>query len=114
VDVGPETVNVLANLDRTSEFVFPSRLGNPLDPTAATQRVKRFTNKVLGESWTPHEMRHSCASLLVSGGVGIKVVSDMLGHSSVTLTANTYSHLTPEARSETARAFSALLDPNAM
>ncbi len=83
-------------------------------PTGVTQRVKRFTTTVLGQPRTPHEMRHSCASLLARSGEGIKVVSDMPCHSFVTLTANTYSHLTPEVRSETARAFSTLLDSSPM
>lgn len=111
INVPAETVAILRSLDQTTTWVFPSQQGSPLDPPGVTRRVKTYTKAVLGEAWGPHEMRHTCASLLVSNGVSMKVVSDLLGHSSVTLTANTYAHLSPAARSETASAYSKLLTP---
>jgi integrase len=109
VDLPCETTEVLRKLGPGDGYLFTSRRGNPLDPPGVTRRVKAFTKQVLGEEWGPHEMRHSCASLLVSNGVPLKVVSDLLGHSSITLTANVYAHLAPSARAETARAFSGML-----
>jgi integrase len=109
VDLPAETIELLRGMQRSGGLVFAGRSGRPLDPSGVTRRVKAHTLKVLGEEWSPHEMRHSCASLLVSNGVPLKVVSDLLGHSSITLTANVYAHLAPSARAETARAFSGLL-----
>jgi integrase len=43
-----------------------------------------------------HDLRHTCAALLPSRGVHPKIVSDVLGHSSVTITLDTYSHAIPE------------------
>ncbi len=43
-----------------------------------------------------HDLRHTHASLLLSNGVNIKVIQERLGHSSITLTIDTYSHLTKE------------------
>ncbi|MCL2298833.1 MAG: tyrosine-type recombinase/integrase, partial [Firmicutes bacterium] len=40
-----------------------------------------------------HELRHSCASLLIAQGFSLKDVQEWLGHADITLTANTYSHL---------------------
>ena len=40
-----------------------------------------------------HDLRHSCASLLYDGGVDIKGIQDWMGHSSVSTTANIYTHL---------------------
>ena len=47
-----------------------------------------------------HDLRHSCASLLISKGVSIVAVSRQLGHSNIEQTLNTYSHLMPDDRSK--------------
>jgi integrase len=43
-----------------------------------------------------HDLRHTCATLLLSEGVNGKVVSEMLGHASITITLNTYLHVLPD------------------
>lgn len=48
-----------------------------------------------------HTLRHTCASLLIRKGVDIKIVSEMLGHSSVSFTYNTYVHLLEEQKAKT-------------
>ena len=48
-----------------------------------------------------HDLRHSCASLLLSKGVSIVAVSRQLGHANVTQTLNTYAHLMPDDQSKT-------------
>jgi len=42
-----------------------------------------------------HDLRHTCATLLLSKNVNPKVVSEMLGHANVTITLDTYSHVLP-------------------
>lgn len=48
-----------------------------------------------------HDLRHSCASLLLSRGISIVAVSRQLGHANVTQTLNTYAHLMPDDQSKT-------------
>jgi len=43
--------------------------------------------------WHPHELRHSAASIMLAQGVPIEVVSDILGHSSIRMTADVYGHI---------------------
>ena len=43
-----------------------------------------------------HDLRHSCASLLISNGISIVAVSNRLGHKNIEQTLNTYSHMMPE------------------
>ncbi|PON13755.1 hypothetical protein C2W62_32695 [Candidatus Entotheonella serta] len=43
-----------------------------------------------------HYLRHTCATLLLQQGVHAKVVSELLGHSSIGLTLDTYSHVLPD------------------
>src|ERR1051325_1345637 len=50
-----------------------------------------------------HDLRHTAASLLLMLGENPKVVQERLGHSSITLTLNTYSHVIPSLRSEERR-----------
>jgi integrase len=50
-----------------------------------------------------HDLRHSCATLLLVQGVAPRVVMDVLGHSQIGLTMNTYSHVIPDLRREAAR-----------
>ncbi len=54
--------------------------------------------------WSPHELRHCAASLLIAMGVPMKTISETLGHSSIRVTANVYGHLFEEARTEAANA----------
>jgi integrase len=45
-----------------------------------------------------HDLRHTCATLLLSKVVHPKVVADVLGHASVTITLDTYSHVLPDVQ----------------
>jgi integrase len=49
-----------------------------------------------------HDLRHSCATLLLVQGVSPRVVMDVLGHSQIALTMNTYSHVIPGLRRDAA------------
>jgi integrase len=51
-----------------------------------------------------HDLRHTCATLLLSKDVNPKVVSEMLGHASVSITLDIYSHLLPDMQEKAARA----------
>jgi Phage integrase family len=48
------------------------------------------------ESMTPHELRHTCASLAISAGANVKVLQKLLGHKTATLTLDRYGHLFPD------------------
>ena len=43
----------------------------------------------------PYDLRHSCATLVLAQGVSARAVMELLGHSTITLTMNTYSHVLP-------------------
>ncbi len=59
--------------------------------------------------WHPHELRHSTASLLIAQGVPLKVVSDLLGHSGIAITANVYAHIMAPLKDEAAEAMNRAL-----
>jgi integrase len=92
-----------------SGYVFTSSIGTPIDPRnlyREFQKICRFAG--LGD-WHPHELRHSAASLMLAQGVKIQVVSQVLGHSSIRMTADVYGHLLDPDRQEAAQAMAAIL-----
>lgn len=50
-----------------------------------------------------HDLRHTHATLLLSNGVHVKVISERLGHSNLKVTLDTYSHVLPSMQEEVAR-----------
>lgn len=85
-----------------SGFMFTTRRGTPI----AAASVTRAFQRALAEAGLPrmrfHDLRHTCATLLLSQGVPLKVVSEQLGHSQMSLTADTYSHVTPGMQADAA------------
>jgi hypothetical protein len=60
-----------------------------------------------------HDLRHSCASLLIANGVSLKQIQEWLGHSNFATTANIYSHLDYSSKIESAQTISNVLNFNA-
>jgi integrase len=65
-------------------------------------------NKGLKRAWLPqirvHDLRHTCATLLLSKNVNPKVVSEMLGHATTAITLDAYSHVLPTMQESAAKA----------
>ena len=59
--------------------------------------------------WTTHELRHSAGSLLFAAGVPMKLISEMLGHSSERVTSDIYVHTEQAARDRVAEAMAGVL-----
>jgi integrase len=51
-----------------------------------------------------HDLRHTCATLLLGRNVNPKIVSEMLGHATIAITLDTYSHVLPNMQNEAAKA----------
>ena len=93
-----------------ADFVFTSRNGQPI---YATNVVNRSFPKLLAAARVPrirfHDLRHTAATLLLGQGVHPKIVSEMLGHTSIGITLDLYSHATPTIQKEATAAFDRLL-----
>jgi integrase len=78
-------------------FVFTGAHGQPLDPDGA---LRDAFKAALGKAGLPdirlHDLRHSAASLLLALNIHPRVVMELLGHSQISLTMDTYSHTVPE------------------
>jgi integrase len=91
-------------------LVFPNTIGRPLSPN--NLRDRSFF-PLLARAGLPrvrfHDLRHSCATLLLGEGVHPKVVSDLLGHSQVGITLDLYSHVTATMQAVAVEAMGRLL-----
>ena len=85
-------------------LVFCNRLGEPLSSQNLLRRHLRplFERAGLSTDFTLYGLRHSCATLMLVAGVHPKVVSERLGHSSITITLDIYSHVMPTMQMEAA------------
>ena len=84
------------------DLIFTTRSGKPISP----RNIVRHFKSVIEREGLPeirfHDLRHTHASLLLEAGVHPKVVQERLGHSSISLTLDTYSHVIPSLQSEAA------------
>lgn len=80
-----------------ADLVFRAPFGTPADPDNFRAHCYRVTEAAGIGRRSPHQLRHSAASLLIAQGVPMKLVSEVLGHSSIRITADIYAHLYDEA-----------------
>jgi integrase len=121
------TINVpqatLDKLDYSHEFLFVNRAGGPVRAQGFSARVwipavERAWPSVdeKGNSVTPelrprpHDLRHTNASWMIQAGVPLPVVSDHLGHESITTTVQVYTHLDRRSMAAAAVAIEAMLN----
>ena len=93
-----------------SELLFATRSGGPIDPADVRDRARKAWARAGMAPITPHEARHTFASLMAAAGVPIEDLSRFMGHSSIAITADRYRHLYPEALRDAQTKMAALLD----
>jgi len=81
-------------------LVFTSGIGTPLEPRALNKDFERIIADAELRRVRLHDLRHACASFLLAQGVHPRVVMELLGHSQISLTMDTYTHVMPDAMRE--------------
>ena len=95
-----------------NDLVFTTRHGKPLQPWNVLRDTYEPLLKAAGVPRVRfHDLRHTTASLLVSLGVPLKVVQEILGHSQQSTTADTYSHVLPGLQRDAMDRLNQLLTP---
>ena len=93
------------------DLVFASPTGHPLDDS----NLRRAFARTVAAAGLPrlrfHDLRHTAATLMLSAGVHPKVVSERLGHATVGITLDTYSHVLPDLQRDAAEALDSVLRP---
>ena len=101
----------LGTLWQDNDLVFPSQKGTPMN---AKNLTARSFKPLLGHVGTPrtlrfHDLRHTCATLLLAKGVHPKIVQELLGHATIAITLDTYSHVLPNMQGEAVLAMESAL-----
>lgn len=94
----------------SAALVFGRSHGRPLAPSSVTQRADRAWKAAGLTRITPHECRHTYASLMIAAGVNMKQLSTWMGHASITITIDRYGHLFPGAEADGAERLDRYLD----
>jgi integrase len=95
---------------RENGLIFASEIGGPLDRRYITTHRFKPLLKIAGlPKIRFHDLRHTCATLLLSENVNPKVVSEMLGHATISITLDTYSHVLPTMQDSAAKAMENVL-----
>jgi integrase len=90
-------------LYRDQGIVFASQVGTPLSRHNLTRSFKALLRRAeLPESTRFHDLRHTCATLLLGKGFNGKFVQELLGHATIAITLDTYSHVMPGMADHTA------------
>jgi integrase len=74
-------------------LVFTTPLGEPLNPSSLTRRFRLALTALKLPQMRFHDLRHSCAALLIAEGVHPRLIMETLGHSQISLTMNRYGHV---------------------
>jgi integrase len=77
-------------------MVFPTSVGTLYDPDNLNRELDKLCVRADVRRIRVHDLRHSCATFLVRQGVPLRVVMEILGHSQISVTANTYTHVSSE------------------
>jgi integrase len=90
-------------------LVFTSPSGTALDDSKVRKEFKRLLIKAKLPPKRLHDLRHTCATLLIAQGVHPRVVMETLGHSQISVTMDLYSHVTAPMQAEAAKKMDAAL-----
>jgi integrase len=93
-----------------SGYVFTRENGEALHPYAISKMFRELVKAAALPAIPLHSLRHTYATLALSSGVNPRIVSGRLGHSTVALTLDIYSHVLPQADAEAASQIAALLE----
>jgi integrase len=90
------------------DLVFPNAFGRPITPSNLYRAFQAFLRRAELPRVRLHDLRHTAATLLLEQGVHPKIVSEMLGHTTIGITLDLYSHVTPTMQAQAARALDEL------
>jgi integrase len=95
--------------EKWGDLVFPNEIGEPLPGTQLTRNFQAMLAAAGLPRQRFHDLRHAAATFMLSEGVSLRTTMELLGHSTIAVTANTYSHVVPALQRDATERVSALL-----
>jgi integrase len=92
-----------------NDLIVCTSYGTPVNPNNVSRSFQALVRASGVRRIRVHDLRHTHASLLLRAGVSAKVVSERLGHASIAITLDTYSHVLPDMQDAAADAMSAIV-----
>ncbi len=115
ISIDNDIINILKKINKTQKknklrlgdiynnehnLVFAKEDGSPYLPLYTTRQFNKVADKASLSKFRLHDLRHTHATLMLKASVHPKIVQERLGHSSITQTLDTYSHVTPSMQKE--------------
>ena len=88
-----------------NNLVFSNPDGTPLRTNSVTRQFRELADSIGLKGIRFHDLRHTHATLMLRQGIHPKIVSERLGHSTIAITLDTYSHILPGLQEAAARSF---------
>lgn len=89
-------MEMIGKLYEDNDLIFSSKLGTYIDPTNLNRKLSQVTKELGIKSFGPHMLRHCFATRGLEANVSLKAMQEILGHSSITVTGDIYTHVTCE------------------
>ncbi len=107
VDLPDKLISILSNMEKESKFVF-SENGQPISSKTLFGNWKKVLNSNNIKYRKFHALRHTYATMLLTKGIDLKTVQDLMGHSDITIT-QIYLHVLPKTKTEAVNKLNKLL-----
>ncbi len=93
-----------------NDLIVCTSLGTPVNPNNVSRSFDAIVTAAGVRRIRPHDLRHTSATLLLLAGTPAKIVSERLGHASVGITLDLYSHVLPDMQADAATAMDGVFD----
>jgi integrase len=94
---------------RDHGLVFASSVGTPVEPRNINRRWDELRERADLDGLRLHDLRHGCATFMLAAGVSARTIMEVLGHSEISVTMNTYTHVLAQLRQDAADAIDKIL-----
>jgi integrase len=94
---------------RDHDLVFASSVGTPIEPRNVNRRWDELRERASLDWLRLHDLRHGCATFMMAAGVPARTIMEVVGHSEIGVTMNTYTHVLAQLREDAADAIDRVL-----